>query len=214
MRSENYQKVLWPALSDSFGFSYMGSALVKTYNSTIVRSGGLIGRYAKKRLASNRLHFPYLTEMLSRIPFAFGWKFRHAVYSRILPEIGEDVVLHHGVLICDARTTFGSNIWVSAGAYIDYAIIESDVLIGQHVVLLAGKNHHNTDRLDIPIKLQGNAPKSPITIGHGAWIGANSTVMADVGHDAIVGAGSVVTKPVPPFAIVAGNPARLIRMRE
>jgi acetyltransferase-like isoleucine patch superfamily enzyme len=37
--------------------------------------------------------------------------------------------------------------------------------------------------------------------------------MADVGHDAIVGAGSVVTKPVPPFAIVAGNPARLIRRR-
>lgn len=42
----------------------------------------------------------------------------------------------------------------------------------------------------------------------------NSTVMADVGHDAIVGAGSVVTKPVPPFAIVAGNPAKILKMRK
>ena len=49
--------------------------------------------------------------------------------------------------------------------------------------------------------------------GNGCWVGANATVMADVGHDAIVGAGSVVTRPVPPFAIVAGNPARVLRMR-
>jgi acetyltransferase-like isoleucine patch superfamily enzyme len=39
-------------------------------------------------------------------------------------------------------------------------------------------------------------------------------VMADVGTDAIVGAGSVVTKPVAPFSIVAGNPARVLRMRK
>lgn len=80
-------------------------------------------------------------------------------------------------------------------------------------MLLAGENHHYIDRLDIPIKQQGNPPKKPIIIGHGAWIGANSTVMADVGNDAIVGADSVVTKTVPPFAIVAGNPAKILRMR-
>jgi acetyltransferase-like isoleucine patch superfamily enzyme len=131
----------------------------------------------------------------------------------MLPKIGKDVVLHFGVTIEDERTTFGNDVWVSVGTYIDYVIIEDHVLIGQHAVLLAGKGHHNIERLDIPIKQQGNPPKEPITIGHGAWIGANATVMADVGHDAIVGAGSVVTKPVPPFAIVAGNPARVIRMR-
>ncbi|MEJ7848403.1 MAG: DapH/DapD/GlmU-related protein [Pyrinomonadaceae bacterium] len=117
-------------------------------------------------------------------------------------------------MIDDARTSFGKDVWVSVGTFIDYAIIEDHVLIGQHVVILAGKNHHHIDRLDIPIKLQGNPEKDPVTIGRGAWIGANATVMADIGHDAIVGAGSVVTKPVPPFAIVAGNPAKLIRMRQ
>lgn len=191
----------------------MKTALVKTYNSSIDRFGGAIGVFVRKRLEKKRLYFPYLSELLSRVPFAFGWKLRRAVYGRTLPAVGENVELHFGVMIEDPRTSFGNDIWVSVGTYIDYAIIEDHVLIGQHAVLLAGKGHHNIDRIDIPIKHQGNPPKEPITIGHGAWIGANATVMADVGHDAIVGAGSVVTKPVPPFAIVAGNPARLIRMR-
>lgn len=192
----------------------MSNAIVKTYNASIDRVGGSIGRIAKRRLDRRRLYFPYLSEMLSRVPFAFGWKLRRAVFSRILPGVGKDVVLHHGVVIEDERTIFGDDVWVSVGTYIDYAIIEDHVLIGQHAVLLAGKGQHNFDRTDMPIKLQGNPPKEPITIGHGAWIGANATVMADVGHDAIVGAGSVVTKPVPPFAIVAGNPARVLRVRQ
>jgi acetyltransferase-like isoleucine patch superfamily enzyme len=191
----------------------MSSALAKTYNSSLDAVGGMIGNFAKKRLDRGKLYFPYLAEMLSRAPFAAGWKLRRAVYARILPAMGENVVLHHGVTIEDERTTFGDDVWVSVGSYIDYAIIEDHVLIGQHVVILAGKSQHRIDRLDVPIKNQGNPEKEPVTIGHGAWLGANATIMADIGHDAIVGAGSVVTKPVIPFAIVAGNPARLIRMR-
>lgn len=192
----------------------MSSALVKTYNRLIASLGGFTGSVAKKPLVTGRLHFPYLSEALSQIPFDFGWKFRRAVYAKILPQVGENVILHHGVTIEDERTTFGDNVWVSVGSYIDYVIIEDDVLIGQNVVLLSGKNHHFIHRTDIPIKQQGNPPKMPITIGRGVWIGANATVMADVGNDAIVGAGSVVIKPVPPFAIVAGNPAKLIKMRK
>jgi acetyltransferase-like isoleucine patch superfamily enzyme len=92
-------------------------------------------------------------------------------------------------------------------------IFEDHVLVGPNALILSGGRHHRTERLDVPIKLQGNDPKQPITIGRGAWIGAGAIVMADVGHDAIVGAGAIVTKPVPPFAVVAGNPAKVIRMR-
>lgn len=53
------------------------------------------------------------------------------------------------------------------------------------------------------------------TIGHDVWIGEGALIKGgvNIGHGAVVGMGSVVTKDVAPYAIVAGNPARLIRMR-
>ena len=64
--------------------------------------------------------------------------------ARLLDGIGPDVVVHSGCVIEDRRTRFGDDIWLSVGCYIDYAIIEDHVLIGQHAVLLAGKGHHNS----------------------------------------------------------------------
>lgn len=53
------------------------------------------------------------------------------------------------------------------------------------------------------------------TLGHDVWIGHGVVVLPGVslGNGAVAGAGSVVTKDVPPFAIVVGNPARLLRYR-
>lgn len=57
----------------------------------------------------------------------------------------------------------------------------------------------------------------PMTIGHDVWIGNNVTIPAarpiTIGTGAIIAACSVVTKDVPPYAIVAGNPARIVKMR-
>jgi virginiamycin A acetyltransferase len=60
-----------------------------------------------------------------------------------------------------------------------------------------------------------NRFEDPIMIGHDVWIGEGVTLKGGIkiGNGAVVGAKSVVTKDVPPFAIVAGNPARLIRFR-
>lgn len=53
------------------------------------------------------------------------------------------------------------------------------------------------------------------TIGNDVWVGAGAIVLrgVNIGDGAVVGAGSIVTKDVPPYAIVAGNPARVVRMR-
>jgi acetyltransferase-like isoleucine patch superfamily enzyme len=55
----------------------------------------------------------------------------------------------------------------------------------------------------------------PIRIGKRVWIGANAVILPgiQIGDDAVIGAGSIVTKNVPGGAVVAGNPARLIKMK-
>lgn len=57
--------------------------------------------------------------------------------------------------------------------------------------------------------------KGPINISHDVWIGASSIIVSGVsiGTGAVVAAGAVVTKDVPPYAIVAGNPAQVVRYR-
>jgi acetyltransferase-like isoleucine patch superfamily enzyme len=57
---------------------------------------------------------------------------------------------------------------------------------------------------------------SPLIIGHDVWMGNRVTLLGKVksiGNGAVIGAGSVVTKDVPPYAIVAGNPAKILRYR-
>ncbi len=57
--------------------------------------------------------------------------------------------------------------------------------------------------------------KGDVVIGNDVWIGAEAMILSGVtiGDGAVIGARSVVTKDVPPYAIVGGNPARVIRMR-
>lgn len=76
--------------------------------------------------------------------------------------------------------------------------------------------YHGRDSIPKDLASLDYDPSAPeTTIGNDVWIGEGAQVRAGltIGNGAIIGMGSVVTKDVPPYAIVAGNPARLIRYR-
>lgn len=60
-----------------------------------------------------------------------------------------------------------------------------------------------------------HSSRGDIVIGHDVWLGSQCMIMSGVtiGHGAVVAARAVVTRDVPPYAIVAGNPARVVRLR-
>ena len=91
--------------------------------------------------------------------------------------------------------------------------------------ITASANHRNDGFSSFPFAIFDGAgpdrpslPAGPVPdtgIGHDVWIGQGARILpgARLGSGAIVGAGAVVTGPVPPYAVVAGNPARVLRMR-
>jgi len=96
-------------------------------------------------------------------------------------------------------------------------VCAADVEIGPAVlaadnVFIADTYHEYIDA-SRPVLGQGMATPRPVRIGAGAFLGVNSVILpgVTVGDRAYVGAGAVVTKSVPPFAVVVGNPARIIR---
>ena len=104
----------------------------------------------------------------------------------------------------------------------DHVRIGKYCSIGDGVRFVFGE--HRTDRVTtFPLRAMcfNDAPhadalsKGGIVIGHDVWLGAGATILSGVkiGNGAIVAAGAVVAKDVPPYSVVGGVPAKVIRMR-
>jgi acetyltransferase-like isoleucine patch superfamily enzyme len=119
------------------------------------------------------------------------------------------------VVSAAATVELGNYVFVGRGSEFD--VIEK-LSIGEHTVIAPGcfiTDHNHGTSANQRIDMQACLAK-PVTIGDDVWLGANAVIVPGVaiGNGAVVGAGAVVTRDVPPMAIVAGVPARIIRFRE
>lgn len=113
--------------------------------------------------------------------------------------IGDNVGISGSTINATTTITIGDNTIIGSGCL----ITDTD----SHPILAAERNSPDWPKY---------TKSKPIAIGNNVFIGARSIIMKGVtiGDGAVVGAGSVVTKDVPANAIVAGNPAKIVRMIE
>ncbi len=111
--------------------------------------------------------------------------------------------------------TFGDQSTLKIGKFCSISAEVTILLVGEHRT-----DWITTYPFNVLLKefnyLSGHpATKGDVIIGNDVWIGTRATILSGlkIGDGAVIGAGSVVTKDVPPYAIVAGNPAKIIRMR-
>lgn len=134
---------------------------------------------------------------------------------RAFAYVGKDVTIHAGVQVGSGKlVAIGDYSSLNVGCSIaNDTVIGCNVMMGPEVLIISGS--HNFTRTDLPMREQGAPSRRPVLIGDDVWIGARSIILPGVvvGSHSIIGAGSIVTRMVPPFAIVAGNPARIVKWR-
>jgi len=92
--------------------------------------------------------------------------------------------------------------------------VGNDVLVSAYCYLMGGGSH-SVDRTDIPISMQGAECKG-IEIGDNVWLGSGVRVLdgCSIGKDSVIGTNSFVNTDIPEFAIAAGAPAQIVKMRK
>ena len=162
--------------------------------------------------------FYYKWYLVKNIPGLLGIEIRKRFLTKHLKNVGENLEVHEGVYIRNVnKLSIGDNVGIGVDSFIQAAgrvTIGNNVMFGPGVKIWSA-NHRFADP-NKPISEQGY-DFAEVIIGDNVWIGANSFIMpgSKIGDGVVISAGSVVGgREIPPFIILAGNPARKIGDRK
>lgn len=123
---------------------------------------------------------------------------------------GTKIRCHEGTISVGDKTVLGQECTLSAYQHIS---IGEQCIIADRVMMI--DFDHNVTDVERPVRAQG-IYKRDVNVGSNVWVGYGAQILRGVkiGDNAIIGASAVVTKDVPANAVVAGSPARIVRMRD
>jgi acetyltransferase-like isoleucine patch superfamily enzyme len=123
---------------------------------------------------------------------------------------GCKIRVHEGEISIGAKTVIGQDCTLSAYQHI---AIGRECILADRVMLI--DFDHGVVEVERPIRLQG-IYKRDVDVGHNVWMGYGACVLrgVSIGDNSVVGTSAVVTRSAPTNAVLAGVPARVIRMRE
>lgn len=132
-------------------------------------------------------------------------------------EIGDAVFLGNQSYLQgrhDGRCVIGAHTWIGPQSYFDCRDLELGEYVGWGPGAKVLGSEHTGEPVDEPV-IRTDLVIRPVRVGNGADIGVNAVLLpgVTVGERAIVGAGAVVTRDIPPYAIAAGVPAKVLRDR-
>ncbi len=163
-------------------------------------------------IAGKKRAFMSMSQFLALWPGLAGIWLRAAFYRLALTHSSQHTVIEFLTTFSSREARLAPHVSIGSGCNIGRVEIGEDCIIGSQATLLSGRRQHSFADPHTPIRLQEGIFEK-ITLGRDCWIGNGSVVMADIGEGSVVAAGSVVVRPVPPFSIVAGNPAKVIGSR-
>jgi acetyltransferase-like isoleucine patch superfamily enzyme len=174
-----------------------------------VRLLARLARYRFLTRSGRRLELDGLAFLGSRVQLQIGRKARVALGRWSWIGHGTKIRAHEGRVSIGAKTVLGQECTISAYQHVS---IGRECVVADRVMLI--DFDHGVEEVERPIRLQG-IYKRDVRVGHNVWIGYGACILrgVTVGDNAIVGTSAVVTRDVPPNAVVAGVPARVIRMR-
>lgn len=151
----------------------------------------------------------------------FGKRLRYWYYKKKFSYCGEKVLIQEGCIIyypdlirIGDRSGISHYVELNPGPSDEPClIIGNDTWIGPYSFFRTA--NHKFDDPDVLFIKQGHESKK-IILGNDIYVGAHCIFLggAEVGDHSVIAAGSVVSTKIPPYSIVAGNPARVVRLRK